>query len=473
MRLTRRELLAGGAAAAALGTVGIYELVDRLGRTPARPSSPQSLPPEQHVLKGLQVVEDNDVEVIVPPLHHQLVTAKLKVDPQRAELRRAQADLEEALRALDREHEPGPGGLGVTVAWGLPYFRRFVPGPAETHLPVDRRATQTRHRPVRALIDAVKFPSDPDELVLEDNDVAILFRSDELEHVEAGARQLFDEFDGLFAKTSIRKGFAGGGFDGSRSLPKQMAMAAGVPGADLIPDNAELFLGFTSTQKAGLGPAAIANHETLGYVDLGPAGYFHSGTAMHLSHIFENLEAWYLNFDFDERVTTTFTPDKKVPPGTQTVAQGPDQVADTTQVVSDFQRHGTIGHSAAIQTTSRLLQDVVGADGTIYEKGTAIPQRADFNTLDNPFFWSADPERDGQQEGPSAGVHFVVFNPTSDDFHRNRLAMDGVLPDGTKLPVAPRDRGQGLNSVLRTTHRQNFLVPPRTRRSFPLVEMLR
>jgi hypothetical protein len=107
----------------------------------------------------------------------------------------------------------------------------------------------------------------------------------------------------------------------------------------------------------------------------------------------------------------------------------------------------------------------------VYEPGTAIPQRADFNTLDNPFAWSAAPQRDGMADGPSAGVHFVVFNPTSDDFHRNRLAMDGHLPS-EKLPFAPRARGQGFNAVLRTTHRQNFLVPPRRHRSFPLAELL-
>ena len=53
-----------------------------------------------------------------------------------------------------------------------------------------------------------------------------------------------------------------------------------------------------------------------------------------------------------------------------------------------------------------------------------------------------------------------------------RSAMDGVLPDGTKLDFAVDNRGQGINSVLTTTHRQNFLVPPRRYRSFPLVEML-
>jgi len=45
------------------------------------------------------------------------------------------------------------------------------------------------------------------------------------------------------------------------------------------------------------------------------------------------------------------------------------------------------------------------------------------------------------------------------------------LPDGTRLEFEPRSIGQGLNSVLRTTHRQNFLVPPRAHRSFPLSDL--
>ena len=472
MRLTRRELLAGGAATAALGAAGIYELVDRLGRAPKRRLPPADRAPEQNLLHGQRVIEDEGVEVVVPPLHHQLVTARLRVEPRRADLRKAQAELENVLLRLDDSFESSARGLGVTIAWGLPYFRRYVPKAADEHLPIDRRASTSPRRPVRAVIDAIRFPSDPHDLVLEENDVAVLFRSDELEHVTEGARAVFDELDGLLETTSIRKGFAGGGFDGGQSLPKRMAVAAGVPGADLIPDTAELFLGFTSTQKAALGPAGIANYETLGLVDLGPRGYFRAGTSMHVSHIFENLESWYLNFDFGERVTTTFSPNRTAPPGTQTVAQDPEDIADSGRVARDFGRFGAIGHSASIQSSSRLQSDVVAANGTVFKKGTAIPQRADFNTLDNPFFWSASPERDGQQEEPAAGVHFVVFNPTSDDFHRNRLAMDGVLPDGTRLPLEPRAREQGLNAVLQPTHRQNFLVPPRRRRSFPLVELL-
>ena len=107
----------------------------------------------------------------------------------------------------------------------------------------------------------------------------------------------------------------------------------------------------------------------------------------------------------------------------------------------------------------------------MYPKGTAVPQRADFNTLDNPFFWTAHPGRDEYADSTAAGLHFVVFNPTSDDFRRTRLAMDGVLPNGAKLDFEIGSTGRGFNSILSTTHRQNFLVPPRVHRSFPLSEV--
>jgi hypothetical protein len=461
--LTRRDLLVG-AAGVAVAAGGVYELVDRLTRSPERATPLVSRRREQHVLDGARVVEDDGIEVVVPPLHHQVVTALVNVPATRSALVEAQRELEEELRRLEADSP----GLGVTVAWGVPYFRRFVPDVAERELPTDLRATQAKGRRVGALTDAIRFPSDPADTVLEQNHVAVLLRGDDRAQVEDGAGRLL-ELE-ILRPTSARKGFAGGGFEGGRSLPKRMALAAGVPGAELIPDTAELFLGFTSTQKAGLGPPRIANLETLGYTDA--AGrYFEGGTHMSLSHIHEDVEAWYINFDFRGRVDTTFRPGIDASPGTQTIPQGPEDTASVGQVSGDFRRLGQIGHSSSLQTTSRLQDDVRGSDGVLYRKGTAVPHRADFNTLDNPFFWSADPERDGMADGPAAGVHFVVFNPTSDDFNRTRLAMDGVLPNGTRLPFEPRARGQGLNSVLRTTHRQNFLVPPRRHRSFPLVEL--
>ena len=457
-KLTRRDVLVG-AAAGAVGAAGVYELVDRLaGGTPKRPLAAGKVFPEQHLLDGVRVVDSNGVPVLVPPLHHEILTATVAAD--RGNLRDAQAELEHVLVGLNADYPASPAGLGVTVAWGLPYFRRLVPDAFRRYLPHDRRAG----KPV--VFDAELFPSDPPQLVLEANDVAILLASDVRAHVQDAEQRLLQSK--LFHPTSVRRGFAGGGFDGAQSLPKQMATAAGVPGADLIPDTSELFLGFTSTQKAGLGPGAIANFETLGYVDFRGHEYFRHGTHVHVSHIAEDLESWYLNFAYDERVVTAFRPGLHVAEGTQTVPQGPAQAQSVADVRRDYRSSGRIGHSASIQTTSRLDRDTVGPDGTVYPKGTAVPVRADFNTLDNPFAWSSDPSV--VNPSPQAGVHFVVFNPTGDDFRRNRLAMDGVLPDGT-IEFVPRAREQGFNSILSTTHRQNFLVPPRAHRSFPLAEL--
>jgi hypothetical protein len=466
--LTRKQLL-GGAAAGGLAAAGIYELVDRFAPAPERRAA-GVLTPEQHLLDGIRVVQDSGIEVLVPPLHHEIVTANLRLKESATELQRAREELEDTLRKLEARFEPTPAGLGVTVAWGRPYFDRYVPGQAGRHLPLDKRATAARGKPVHVLEDAIRFPSDPKSTVLEQNDVAVLLRSDALGHIEHAAEALFDRLD-IFRRTSVRRGFAGGGFEGGRSLPKQMALAARIPGAQLIPDTAELFLGFTSTQRASLGPPRIANLETLGYVDLAPSGYFAQGTHMHLSHLFEDVAAWYQTMDFQTRVDTTFRPGLDVPEDAQTVAQGPDDIQTGNQVRRDYARHRQIGHSGSIQPASRLERDVIGSDGTRYPKGTAVPQRADFNTLDNPFFWSADPVRDAVSDLPAAGLHFVVFNPTSDDFRRMRLAMDGVLPDGTILRFEPRSLGQGFNQILQTTHRQNLLVPPRRHRSFPLSEL--
>jgi hypothetical protein len=468
MRLTRKQLLAG-AGATTLATAGLYELAEQVGRAPARPAAgPRG--PEQHLLQGLRVVVDNQVDVVVPPLHHELVTLRLAVSGA-ADLRDARHTLEQALSSLDADYEPTPAGLGVTLGWGLPYFRAHVPGPSRSHMPLDRRAAAAAGHPVPVLLDAIRFPSDPEDVVLEAHDAVLLLRSDVPEHIRIAHGRLVEDLD-LWRPTTIRRGFVGGGFDGAPSLPHRIAVAAGVPGAELVPEHAELFLGFTSTQRAALGPGTIANIETLGYSDGGPGGYFRRGTVMHVSHIFEDLESWFLTFDHPQRAATVFGPGRRVQPGTLTVPESRDDTATVAGILRDARQTARIGHSPTIQTTSRLQEDVQGADGVRYPKGTAVPQRADFNTLDNPFAWSDDPSRDGMQAGVRAGLHFVVFNPTSDDFHRNRLAMDGVLPGGVRTPLSPRDPGQGFNSVLTTTHRQSFLVPPRAHRALPLAELL-
>lgn len=470
MRLTRRQFV-GVAGASTLAAAGVYELVDRLSPPPRRAAIVPPHLPEQHILQNLRIVMSDGVEVFVPPLHSEVVTATLRVEHTSAALADARSELDHQLGKLDDRFPGTPSGLGVAVGWGLPYFRRYVAAQARRGLPVDVRASSASARLVHVLEDAFRFPSDPEGLLLEDNDVAVLLRSDKLAHIEEAAGLLFGGRNSIFDVTSIRRGFVGGGFDGAPSLPKLMATAAHIPGAHLVPDSAELFLGFTSTQKQQPGHERIANLETLGYTDVGPNGYFAHGTHMHLSHLFEDLEAWYERFTPQQRIDSAFRPGLELAPGTLTVDQGPGKAESANDVARDFRNERRIGHSGSIQPASRLQHDVVGPDRTLYQRGTPIPHRADFNTLDHPFAWTANPGRDRFDKAPSAGLHFVVFNPSSDDFNRGRLAMDGRLPGGRVLNFDRSHPGPGLNDVIRSTHRQNFLVPPRIHRSFPLSEL--
>ena len=434
----------------------------------ARPPVAQSPPLEQHIDSGVRISTDNGVEIVVPPLYHELVTARLT--PSSGRLLAARDELRLGLQHIEEGHVTGPSGLLVTVAWGLPYFRDHVPRLKDgrrfpEYLPVDLQASRRLGRRVPVLVDAMRFASDPETTVLESNDVVVLLRSDVRSHVTAARERLLARLRGVIEPTSIRTGFVGAG------LPKRFATAAGIPGADAIPDDAQLFLGFTSTQRSALGPTRIANLESLrGVTDQWPAGYFRNGTVMHLSHVFENLDDWYSG-DFLFRVWATFRPGITPRDGAQTLPEDASVVQTEKDVIDGLVNQGIVGHSASLQPMSRLSSATVDNYGERYEAGTALVQRADFNTLDNPFGWTIDKRGDRWRAEPAAGLHFVSFTATASIFEHVRRAMDGRYPDGKHTGLAPHDERLGFNSVLRTTHRQNFLVPPRAHRSFPLAEL--
>jgi hypothetical protein len=474
------------------------------------------------------------VEVDVPPLYHEVVTADLDIKRNQTALLDAQNDLEGVLKKLEREFGEewsAASGLGVVVAWGLPYFYNFIEPLAtlsDEEIPVDIRATKEYNGRTLALLEAMRFPSDPLDLILENNDVAIVLVSDYSEKIAHGVKTIFDT--DLFSITSIRKGFLGSNFFKSAtepSLVKQLATRAGVLGADKIPDNAELFMGFTSTVENSLGINRVDNFESLGLTNQTRESYFAHGTIMHLSHIIEDLDLWYTKYfpDFVGRMQRMHGPARgstalTVPVGTVTIDAGGMQedgrstqllaadsssplVPSSSVVQSQVKDFGIAGHSASIQPVSRLAQEVTDPYGKTYKAGQAIPLRVDFNTLDNPFHYSSRPSVDGVQLENAAGVHFVVFIPTSDFFHRTRLAQDGrynlVAPyakpgkGGTAVaydfdnpeylksnnvlihegaPLGALSRNMGFNAVASATHRQNFLVPPTEHRSFPLAELL-
>lgn len=195
---------------------------------------------------------------------------------------------------------------------------------------------------------------------------------------------------------------------------------------------------------------------------------------MQLSHLFQDLEAWYGRGSqistFPEHVRAMFKPGLSAAPGTTTL--NPPVEFNASNVVEDVQKYHSYGHSGSMQPIVRQSTPTTTNYGEVYPAGIAVSARGDFDTVDNPFYYTSNPVGNHFSTKPAAGLHFVIFQPTIGNFNRTRLAMDGYYPDGTVLKLSPRSADAGINSILYTTHRQNYLVPPRSHRSFPLAEFL-
>jgi len=451
-RVTRRRLLqvAGGGLAAAAGVAALYEALALVSPAPRRYGPPaHGYPPGQYQIAeyGVRTVSDPEsaVPVDVPPVWNLVVTATLA----RAPGPRDQERLDAALQAVESAYPYAPEGVFLLVAYGLPYFRRYVrPEVYAAHLPYMADAERA---PV--LLDAVRFASDPPSLALEANEVVFHLRSDALDHLQDVQRALFGRSGRLAGRatreadvadlvtvTSTRMGFVGPG------LPRRMAQQAGLAVAAEIPEAAPLFMGFTSTQQLGQAREAAVSFEGRRdpllppLTSAKPGDYFAGGTALHLSHLAEDLDKWYA-LPYDERLARMFHPGAASAPGRITVATSwlnPNPAEFHAQDTS------VLGHNEAIQRGSRS------------EEGQALQLRADFNTMD-------------PLDGPAApGVHFLAFTAGSRIFHRSRQAMDAT-DLAEKHGLAPT--ANGINAFIRATRRQNFLAPPRRHRAFPLIEL--
>jgi hypothetical protein len=462
-RLSRRRLLqvAGGGVAVAAGATALYEGLALLSPHPRRGVElPQGgYPVGQYQVAGYGVRVQPDAEsaviVSVPPMWNLVITATLAHAPGVREQKR----LEAALRAVEAVYPYSPSGVFTLVAYGLPYFRSYIhPQIFEAHLPKmadTPDAGDTKGAPV--LLDAIRFPSDPPSTLLETNDVVFHLRSDVLDHLLDVQRAFFEgsgklagqpapsaDLADLFHVTSKRTGFVGAG------LPRRMAEQAGLKAARLIPDAAPLFMGFASSQQSGQAKEVAVSFDGQPDPLVAPlttaraSDYFAGGVALHLSHLVEDLDAWYA-LSYDERLARMFHFNAPAQPGRVTV-QTMWINPNTTEI--DAQQRRVIGHNEAVQRGSRTLE------------GQALQLRVDFNTMD---------ALDAEGESTAVpGVHFLAFTPGSPIFHRSRLGMDDP-----KLAAkhGVEAKANGINAFIRATRRQNFLVPPRTHRAFPLVEL--
>lgn len=452
-RLSRRRLLqiAGGGVVAVAGGVTLYHALASAAPPVHRIAPPRGGYPVgqyQTADYGMRVQPDpaSGVVVEIPPVWNLAITAKIT----RAPGPREQQRLEGALHAIETAYSYAPSGVFALVAYGLPYFRAYVP-PATfaAHLPhmADEGAA-----PV--LLDAVRFPSDPPTVALEENDVLFHLRSDTLDHLHDVQRALFQrsgvlagqhapdaDISALFHVTSVRTGFVGAG------LPRQMAQHARLPFAHAIPATAPLFMGFTSSQQQGQAHEVAVSFD--GQPDpllrplttARPGDYFAGGTSVHLSHLIEDLQSWYA-LSYDERVARMFHMSAVSTPGRVTIQT---QWLNPNTTLLDAEQHRVIGHNEAVQRGSRTPE------------GQAVQLRADFNTMD---------DMDGN--GATPGVHFLAFSAGSQIFHQSRMGMEAA--DVVSEHPVPAQANR-INAFIHATRRQNFLVPPRQHRAFPLLEL--
>ncbi|MGH9068510.1 MAG: DUF7405 family protein [Acidimicrobiales bacterium] len=448
------------------GSFDWARVVDYARRNEAEP------PKTQYELPGVTVEHHQGIPVAVPPLWHGVVTANLAFPAGKGALQEAQRRLDAALAEIESIYPLSPGGIISQVAYGLPYFERFIgKDVADQHMP---RSTREGSEGQWALVDSIRFDKDPQDLVLEHNDICLHFKSDYREHIDETIKSLFFPGDrtlngiparatylgDLFTVTTVRRGFVG------RNMPKLMAERLSIPGADKIPAGAELFMGFTSSHLHGLADGDLPSFETIpGWTDQTPDSYFAHGTAMHLSHIGIELDKWY-GMSHTDRLHRMFHPRRTETEDVLSPDQAPATSTFKEQRDEDVANHGLVGHNEQMQFLSRVGEDTTTAYGQKLEKGTVFFLRQDFDTVENPFEFSCE----GPVEtAPRAGVHFIGFGPSAQHFELMRKEMDSV---DLQAQHNLADEEVGFTKFLVTTHRQNYLLPPRAHRSFPLAELL-
>ena len=226
-----------------------------------------------------------------------------------------------------------------------------------------------------------------------------------------------------------------------------------------------MWMGFADQQVNGSGPAAITTfqgNDSARFTSTTRGDYFYDGSIQHLSHVILDLNQFYAKTEpYTERSQYMFrsNPIPSVgyhdqykngggPAFLPNLYHGSGDAANNAKAIHTYENQHRMGHLSALQRSSRA------------KDGTPIHIRMDgpgFDMLDVP---------DGTQQPK---LQFTVFVPTAEFFRtmrRNQASLDLVEKYGVQ------DDDNGLERFLTTTRRQNFLVPPRAHRAFPLLELV-
>ncbi len=493
MSLSRRTLLKGvGAGVGAFGvTASSLGALEQLVWTPDRAGAaaaaavPATKPDIQHDIGAFiaPAVSLDGISFQFGPVFTTYTTYTLNRKPNKID----QALLENALKTVEAAYPFTPAGVFAFIGYGVPYFKRFINQAAvNAFIP---KLTKDNKR--SALEEAVPAPTDvssanPDvtketfnvPVKIEKNDVLLVLRSDnsaiitDILNYIGGATKLNGKtvkaagLNNLLKKTSSRAMFT------QQGLPRKLADMNSLPFADEINPRSPMWMGFGDQQVSGGGPAAITTfvgNASAKVTNAKKGDYFDNGSITHLSHVIEDLAQFYNRGGGDEEpetfieriqymfrsnpIPSTGNPDDQFTDGGggaffENVFQGAGDTAQAAQGINTFEGARRIGHLQALQRSSRA------ADGTPMHIRTDGPG---FDNMDVP---------DGSVQPK---LQFMAFFPTSDFFQVMRQ-NDAAVDLQEQFDVDEDDNG--LERFTTTTRRQNFLMPPRRHRSFPLIELI-
>jgi hypothetical protein len=226
-----------------------------------------------------------------------------------------------------------------------------------------------------------------------------------------------------------------------------------------------MWMGFFSQQRGSSGVAPVVTflgNATASMTTAARRDYFARGSIQHLSHLIQDLDQFYERpkETYERRAAAMFGSNPLPGRGnTDQYTDGGGPAALRNSFLSslsasgeaespaefDHQRH--IGHTTALQRSSRAPNTK-----PIHIRGDG----PGFDSLDVP---------DGSQQPK---LNFSIFVPTADFFRtmrRNQASLDLAQQNNV-----PQDN-LGLERFITATRRQNFLVPPRKHRAFPLLEL--
>jgi hypothetical protein len=480
---SRRTLLAGaGGLAMALATLGLTEM--EADGAPDRATAPAShLPDIQFDITRFiasQVLLNDDAGPVpsqLPPVHTVFTTLRLDRKPSNKD----QHDLTRALATIEQAYPFTPGGILTFIAYGIPYFNR-LPGGMAGHLVSAHMPRLLSDHSRYVLEEAVPGPTDVSDanpqitkkrfnvpVSIEQNDLLLTLRSDSAGNIKdvlnwlAGSNKLRGHevkspalLKTLAAVTSSRAMFVQAG------LPAKVAAAARLPYARDINPRSPMWMGFLDQQVAGSGPASTCVFQGDGNAQLTTAtsgDYFDNGSIQHLSHLIEDLTEFYTG-SYRERVQYLYrsTPIPALGNKDQfTHGGGPAYVPNSFHGIQDaaanasgtgtYQGKRRMGHLCGLQRSSRAQN--------------AIPIHL---RMDGPGFDSLDVPGGARQPK----IHFTIFVPHAEFFRQMRVNQASL---DLCQQYAVEDTANGIERFLTATRRQNFLVPPRRHRAFPLLEL--